>query len=219
MIRRSLEIIRDESDLRVRIQTRFVTPEMDFDIYRTLGSRLILGTSVMSLDPAIQKVYEPKVPPAERRLEMLHRAGENGIAVYVAVAPVPPEADEADLKRTLEAVKAVNPLTVFLEPINRRGKNFTRIAQAAQRVGVKLLPEMESSADQRAYAMRVFGMAEKLAREVGIYERLHLWPDKELGTPAASREVAEPSGPLAWRQRWWKRVSEWPGDNQEADPS
>jgi len=49
MVRRSLEIIRDESTLHVRILTRSPMAVRDFDLFKTFGNRLVFGMSLPTL--------------------------------------------------------------------------------------------------------------------------------------------------------------------------
>lgn len=70
---------------------------------------------------------------------------------------------------------------------------------------------MFQSRDQwQAYAVNALQTVERLAGELGIADRLHLWPDKSLGRPAVARHLLEPQQHLQWLNRWWTRVSEWP---------
>lgn len=212
MVRRSLEIIRDESDLRVRIQSRFTLAENDLALLASFGPRLLLGTSIITLDSVIRQLYEPHVPDAERRLEMLRRARAAGVNVYVAFAPVPPHCDEADVRRTLEAIAAVEPCTVFCESLNVRGGNIDRLRKRATELGVDSRMDLfEKPGEIPAYSLRTLKMVERVAAEVGLAERLHLWPDKELlGGKAAFSGVADPAEHAIWLFKWWNRVSEWP---------
>jgi hypothetical protein len=86
LVRRSLELIRDHSDLNVRILTRSPLARSDFELYKSFGRRLLFGMSLPTLRNDLAKVYEPKAPaplPAARRpaygprrgLERLRRDG------------------------------------------------------------------------------------------------------------------------------------------------
>jgi hypothetical protein len=60
------------------------------------------------------------------------------------------------------------------------------------------------------YAIGQLKMVERLARELGIIDRLHLWPDKSFGTKASLARVGGGEEHEAWLKGWWSRVSEWP---------
>ena len=135
LVRRSLELIRDESTLNVRILTRSPLARADFDLFRSFGKRLVFGMSLPTLRNDLAKVYEPKAPAPSQRLAALRAAKEAGLHVYVAMAPTYPECDEADLRATLKAVAELEPITIFHEPINIRAENVARIEEQAADTG------------------------------------------------------------------------------------
>lgn len=212
MVRRALELILNESTLNVRILTRSPLAKRDFDLFRQFGDRLLFGMSLPTLDNRLAKIYEPGAPSPSQRLTTLQEAKAAGIPVFVAVAPTYPECDESDLEATLGAVKALAPVTVFHEPINIRAENVKRIAKHAATLGVSLRTEVFATPRAwRSYALSALHSVERIARDLGIADRLHLWPDSSLGTNAALREVEDPAAHSAWLDRCWSRVSEWPG--------
>lgn len=212
IVRRSLELIRDHSTVNVRILTRSPLARRDFDLFKSFGNRLIFGMSLPTLRNDLAKVYEPSAPAPTQRLATLRAAAEAGIPVYVALAPTPPEVDEADLDATLSEVAKLGPLTVFAEPINIRAENVARIEKQAEALGVQLKTDVFASKEAwRRYAIDQLETVEKVAVRTGLAERLHLWPDPSLGTKAALASVRDPAGHQAWLDRWWGRISEWPG--------
>ena len=211
LVRRSLELIRDQSDLNVRILTRSPLAKADFDLFKSFGTRLLFGMSLPTLRNDLSKVYEPKAPAPSQRLAALHAAREAGLHVYVAVAPTYPESDEADLRATLEAVAAVEPLTIFHEPINIRADNVMRIEAQARSLGITLNTSVFLDSERwQDYAISALQTVERLSKEVGIADRLHLWPDKTLGTDKAVRRRPDPDQHKGWIKNWWERISEWP---------
>ena len=140
--RRALELILTRTTLNVRILTRSPLVRQDFDIFKRFGDRLLFGMSVPSLNHRFVKVYEPHAPDVRKRVKVLQEAGEKGLNVYVAVAPTYPECDEVELRATLRAVRDLDPVTPFMESINIRAKNVTRIEAAAAQSGVQLRTEI-----------------------------------------------------------------------------
>lgn len=208
---RSLELIRDQSTLRVRILTRSPLARSDFDLFASFGKRLVFGMSLPTLRNDLAKVYEPKAPAPSQRLATLRAAKEAGLHVYVAVAPTYPECDEADLRATLQAVAELEPITIFHEPINIRAENVSRIAIQARKAGVKLRSDVFSSRkDWQTYAINSFHTVFEIAQEIGVSDRLHLWPDKSLGSKATVSQMPSPRKYHKRLQHWWGRVSEWP---------
>lgn len=211
VVRRSLTLIRDESTLNVRILTRSPLARSDFDLFRSFEKRLLFGMSVPTLRNDLAKVYEPRAPAPSKRIDTLRAAKQAGLYIYVAIAPTYPECDEEDLLATLEAVAALDPITVFHEPINIRAENVNRMKAYAKKVGVRLNSQVFASRESwQDYALEALGTVERLAKVVGLEDRLHLWPDKSLGSvPLVSRSLA----PVEYRKQlnhWWERISEWP---------
>lgn len=211
LVRRSLELIRDHSTLNVRILTRSPLARADFDLFKSFGPRLLFGMSLPTLRNDLAKIYEPKAPAPSQRLAALHAAREAGLHVYVAVAPTYPECDEADLRATLRAVAEIEPVTIFHEPINIRAENVERIRSHAGELGVKLKTGVFETREQwQDYAVNALETVERLADELHLAARLHLWPDKSLGNVGVANRMLEPKAHLIWLRRSWERISEWP---------
>lgn len=211
LVRRSLELIRDRSDLNVRILTRSPLASADFDLFKSFGSRLLFGMSLPTLRNDLAKVYEPKAPAPSQRLAALRAARKAGLNVYVAMAPTYPECDEADLRATLQAVADVEPMTVFHEPINIRAENVERINAQADSVGIAMQTHVFSTREQwQDYAVNALQTVERLAKELRVADQLHLWPDKSLGNLSVANRMPKPSEYLRWLRKCWGRISEWP---------
>jgi len=211
LVRRSLELIRDESTLNVRILTRSPLAKRDFDLYRSFGHRLVFGMSLPTLRNDLAKIYEPHAPSPSQRLKTLQKAKEAGLHVYVAMAPTYPECDQEDLVATLEAIRELDPITVFHEPINIRAENVRRIEEHARSLGLTMKTDVfrtrESWVD---YALHSMHLVEIIAEELGLTDRLHLWPDQSLGSKWVLKRFENPEQHLSWLNHWWTRISEWP---------
>jgi DNA repair photolyase len=211
LVRRSLELIRDQSTLNVRILTRSPLARKDFDLFQSFGKRLVFGMSLPTLRNDLAKLYEPKAPPPSTRLATLRAAKEAGLNVYVAMAPTYPECDEVDLTATLKAIAELKPLTVFHEPINIRAENVARIAEEARMRGVRLNTDVFATRESwQRYALGSLKSVQLIAREVGLQDRIHLWPDKSLGSADLVQRMPKPAAYRQWLFRWWNRISEWP---------
>jgi DNA repair photolyase len=206
--RESLKIIRDESDLNVRILTRGPLVIQDFDLLKSFGPRLMLGFSIPSLSDRLAKIYEPHAPAPSRRRETLRKAKVAGLHVFVAVAPTYPECDREDFQITLKAMTEIEPLTIFMEPINIRAENVARIEAHAQEHGYTVKTEVFRSAHSWAlYAKEQLLLFYKCAEELNLAGRVHLWPDPDLPRYFQGTNFPE------WCMKWWNRKSEWPQTN------
>lgn len=208
-VKRALEIIRDNSTLNVRILTRSPLARRDFDLFKSFGNRLLFGMSLPTVDNALARVYEPKAPAPSQRLDTLKAARDAGINVFVAVAPTYPEMTDDDLYDVLHAAAGVDPVTVFHEPINIRAENVERIRAEAKKVGLNLRVDTWINKETWArYSVDQMKKVELIAPLVGLTERLHLWPDKDLGRLRPAMK--------SWFETYWNRVSEWPGAKRVA---
>jgi DNA repair photolyase len=211
LVRRSLELIRDRSTLNVRILTRSPLARLDFDLFQSFGKRLVFGMSLPTLRNDLAKVYEPKAPAPSQRLAALSAAKDAGLHVYVAMAPTYPECDEVDLRATLKAVAELEPITIFHEPINIRAENVARIQKHAADLGIRLRTEVFDTRDTwQDYAVNALHTVAELAKELRVYNQLHLWPDKSLGSPSLVKHMPKPQKYRKRLEHWWRRVSEWP---------
>lgn len=216
LVRRSLELIRDKSTLNVRILTRSPLARLDFELFKSFGSRLVFGMSLPTLRNDLAKVYEPKAPAPSQRLATLKAAKEVGLHVYVAIAPTYPECDSADLSATLTAVAKLEPITIFHEPINIRAENVLRIKEHAKELGVAAKTEVFSSREAwQDYALDALECVRKLSSELGLEKKLHLWPDKSLGNDNVVKRQEEPQRYLKFLDSCWSRVSEWPESSND----
>lgn len=197
--RQALELILNHSTLNVRILTRSPLAMLDFDVMQRFGKRLMFGMSLPTLDNKLASIYEPKAPAPTQRLAALHSAKAKGLNVYVAMAPTYPECDLVDMTRTMTAIKKLNPLTVFHEPINIRSENVERIQAHAREIGATVKTDVFASRGTwMHYAKMQLMEAERIGAELGL--PMHLWPDASMRDHAST----------AWLQKWWSRVSEWP---------
>jgi DNA repair photolyase len=205
MVRRALELIRDHSDLNVRILTRSPLARADFDVMASMGNRLLFGMSLPTMRDDLARIYEPSAPGPRARLATLDMAVDRGIPVYVAMAPTFPECDEKDITDTMEAIAALDPVTIFHEPINIRAENVERIAEHARKMGVTARTEVFATKESwQAYAFDQLHTVEEVAENLNLSDRLHLWPD------AALKKHAAPE----WLARWWGKISAWPCSTQ-----
>ena len=235
LVRKALEAIRDHSNLNVRILTRSPLAKKDFNLFKTFGNRLVFGMSLPTLNNKLSTIYEPKAPAPNQRLKTLQEAKEAGLHVFVAVAPTYPECDEEDLRVTLAAIKKIDPITIFHEPINIRAENVKRIEERAKELKVKLNTSVFATREAwLRYALDSLLLMQQVATDMGMQDHLHLWPDKQLKSKAkflkalkqerADLQLTRHQQKQAhdyderhyhksyepWIHRWWSRVSEWP---------
>lgn len=206
LVNGGLHFILERSSLNVRILTRSPLARQHFYIFKKFEKRLLFGMSIPTLNNQLARIYEPKAPAPSQRLETLRLAKEAGLNIYVAVAPTYPECDSTDMERTLRAIVKLDPVTIFMEPINIRAQNVQRIAMHAAELGVTVNTAVfDTPATWAAYAADQLLHFEMLARLCGVRsDQLHLWPDKALARHNVSEHWPD------WLQAQWSKVSAWP---------
>ena len=211
--RKALTAILEHSTLNVRILTRSPLAREDFDLFKKFGDRLLLGTSLPTMDNKLSKLYEPGVPHPKLRLKLITDAHAVGIHTYVAVAPVFPEVGYKGMLEIFKAVKAAKPWTIFMEPVNLRLGIAKRIQERAAKLGIKMQMLIYDGGERWVhYAIQSLKDAERAAKATGQLDRLHLWPDHEaLSRRSVANSQDDPEAYLKWLRGYWKRVSEWPG--------
>jgi hypothetical protein len=79
-------------------------------------------------------------------------------------------------------------------------------------IRLKLVANPKHKSHPKAVLKRLRAAAktvERLAAEVGVADRLHLWPDKSLGNVGVANRMPKPQEYLRWLRKSWSRVSEW----------
>jgi DNA repair photolyase len=127
--RRCLKLLL-EAGHKVRVQTRSVLVERDFDILASFKSQVLLGTSLPHLDDKLARCLEPRAAAPTRRLRMLEKAAALDIPVYTAVAPFLPFHDPTVLERVIDAVIPLRPREIFCEVLNPKGDNLSMMTEA-----------------------------------------------------------------------------------------
>lgn len=77
----------------------------DLDLLADLAAERLcsVAISLPTLDPALKRIMEPRVPSAAARLRAVHSLSAAGVPVSVLVAPVIPAVNDAELERIVEA--------------------------------------------------------------------------------------------------------------------
>ena len=104
IMRGVLEVLRDFRH-PVAIVTKGTLIERDLDILSDMAAQGLarVGVSVTTLDPAVARAMEPRVPSPARRLRTIRRLAEAGIPVRVMVSPIIPALTDHEMEAILEA--------------------------------------------------------------------------------------------------------------------
>jgi hypothetical protein len=104
------------------------------------------------------------------------------------------------MRRTLKAVMELEPVTVFMEPINVRPENVARLKAAGADTVVFATHE-----SWKEYALHQLFQFERAAYDLRVPDNvLHLWPDPGLCTKQTPPDVRN------WLHKQWSKISRWP---------
>jgi DNA repair photolyase len=89
----------------VSLITKGTLIERDLDVLAKLAERRLcsVAVSLPTLDVALKRVMEPRVPAAEARLRVIRELVANGIPTSVLVAPVIPAINDTEIERIIAA--------------------------------------------------------------------------------------------------------------------
>jgi DNA repair photolyase len=104
IMRRILEVLRDHQH-PVAVVTKGTLIERDADILGDMGRMGLarVGISVTTLDPAVSRKMEPRVPLPARRIKTIRRLTEAGCPVRVMASPMVPALTDHELEAILAA--------------------------------------------------------------------------------------------------------------------
>jgi DNA repair photolyase len=162
-----------EAGHKVRVQTRSVLVERDFDLLVAHKPQVLLGTSLPHLDDRLARWLEPRAASPTRRLQMLEKAAALDIPVYAAVAPFLPFHDLTTLEHVINAVQPLGPSEIFCEVLNPKGDNIAMMTDALKGEFPDFAARlaMYSNAQWAKFTLTV------LAHGIGRSTRFIPWPD------------------------------------------
>ena len=114
LTRACLRVCRDFEN-PVQIVTKGTLIRRDVDLLAELHERAAVRVyvSIPFLDESIGRAVEPGAPSPARRLDTMRRLAEAGIPVGLALAPLIPGLNDADLPRIVEAAAKAGATEVF----------------------------------------------------------------------------------------------------------
>ncbi|UWQ20906.1 PA0069 family radical SAM protein [Jannaschia sp. W003] len=112
-----LEVLRDFRH-PVAITTKGVMVERDADVLGEMGPELArVGLSVTTLDDALARRLEPRVPAPSRRLAAIERLAERGVDVRVMISPVIPGLTDHEVERIVRAASDAGAKAASMIPL------------------------------------------------------------------------------------------------------
>ena len=105
-VTRSLLELFKQHEHPVSLITKGTLISRDIDLLAWLAKRKLcsVAVSLPTLDPALKRIMEPRVPSAAARLKVINELAANDIPVSALVAPIIPAINDAEIEATIAAV-------------------------------------------------------------------------------------------------------------------
>ncbi|WGH78189.1 PA0069 family radical SAM protein [Jannaschia ovalis] len=117
IMRGLLEVLRDHRH-PTAITTKGTLIERDIDILTEMGPELCrVGISVTTLDDALARKLEPRVPVPSRRLKAIERLAAAGVTVRVMVSPTIPGLTDHEVEAILAAARDAGAQAASMIPL------------------------------------------------------------------------------------------------------
>lgn len=112
LTRRCLEILL-EAGFLVSIQTKSDLALRDLDLVER--GKLDLGVTIVTTNPQVSRMLEPKAPPPDARVQVLEEFSARGVETWLFLGPVIPliNDDLESLRGVLEVAKRTGSLVIF----------------------------------------------------------------------------------------------------------
>ena len=178
-------------NMRVRILARGLSGRAAIERGLLSHPNLTFGMSIPSLDDHLCRRVELHAPPPSLRYKTMQLAKRHGVRRYVAIAPTVPTLSPTEFSDYLARILELEPELLFWEPINARGSNGKRMANAG-------LDFASTISTQSAWAdnfLRQWDMIEAIADQKGVRNLLHIWAD------AGLKKFTDPNRIDEWIER------------------
>ena len=180
--RRCAEIILKESKATLRVLTKNAAVEKDFDLFAKYPGRVSVGLSVTA-PPSKQNIIdilEPNASPIAERLAAYEKANEMGIRTFGMLCPLLPGIATSydDIGDLMETVLMVGAETIWVEPVNKRGRSLIMCQKALEKAGMVELAhnidEIRSAEMHTLYTDDLIDTATNVARDLDCLDKLKI---------------------------------------------
>ena len=180
--RRCAATILKGSKATLRVLTKNAAVMNDFDLFAKYPGRVTIGLSVTA-PPSKQNiidVLEPNASPIAERLTAYEKAKEMGIRTYGMLCPLLPgiATSYADLHGLMETMLMMDVEAIWVEPVNKRGRNLEMCQKALEKAGMGDLAynieEIRSAEMHTLYTDDLIDTATNVARDLDCLDKLKI---------------------------------------------
>ena len=118
LTRRCLEILA-YFNFPISIQTKSDLVTRDIDILRRIKNKEV-GFTITSIDPKVERIFEPKASKLENRFRALEKLRENDIPAFVFFGPILPffSDNEKSIRSLLERLESMGIEEIYFDKMN-----------------------------------------------------------------------------------------------------
>jgi DNA repair photolyase len=137
--RKCLKAILENSSYEVRILTKNVEVEQDFDLIKKYIDRVRVGISITATPDKsdIMQVLEENASPIQERMRVLKKAHRMGFRTYMMLCPLLPGiADSPEqIDKYVKFAESIGAEEIFSEAVNQRGRGLILTQEALEENG------------------------------------------------------------------------------------
>jgi DNA repair photolyase len=159
-----------DTDHSVSILTKSSLVVRDIDILQKLSS-VKVGLTITTFHPRVKRFFEPKAPPAQKRLEALKTLSRHGIQTWVFVAPVLPHFSDSEetLNRIFRNAQQSGARYIQFDALNPYPKVWNNVQYLTQRYFPQALDALKFFYfNRQAYLKRLSNKIFKISQRYTI---------------------------------------------------
>jgi DNA repair photolyase len=161
LTRRCLEIL-ECFDFPISIQTKSDLVLRDVDILKRIKNKEV-GFTITSIDPKVERIFEPKASKLENRFKALEKLGENDIPTFVFFGPILPffSDSEESIQSLLERLRKMGIEKICFDKMNYLNDKWGKVKMLLNRNFPEALSYYQRVAeDGRLYSARLRALLE-----------------------------------------------------------
>lgn len=167
---------------KIRILTKNAAIVNDFDIMIPHADRIELSLSITGprRNANLVNILEPNTSPLQDRWDALKAAKAAGIKVYGMLCPCMPGIVDGvdDLHSMMEEMEALNPTSIWTEPVNARGQGLILCEEALRAAGhiteADKIHHIRRKANYAKYEMQFIKDVDFVANMLGCAHKLKI---------------------------------------------
>lgn len=158
-------ILRRQFPITILTKSPLVT--RDIDLFKEFED-IEVGITITTLSEDIKRIFEPKAPSIESRIQALKEIVDSRIRNYAFIAPLLPILGMSDIESLLLELKEIKVDRVMIDKLNIKARNWITIGKALDKYAGHRVREFWRKTRNQNYWMRVKKEIIKLSKRLGV---------------------------------------------------